>query len=88
PKYKNKRCFGEDLRTARNLNKLDLSYLIKAYQQNTTKEFFNTFFTKLAGTEKLQKQIEKEVSEKEIRASWKKDLEAFKEVRNKYLIYK
>ncbi|MFT5257908.1 MAG: hypothetical protein ACI9KF_001547, partial [Arenicella sp.] len=29
-----------------------------------------------------------EVSEKEIRASWKKDLEAFKEVRNKYLIYK
>jgi|TARA_B110000259_G_scaffold55540_1_gene65422 uncharacterized protein YbbC (DUF1343 family) len=88
PKYKNKRCFGEDLRTARNENKLNLSYLIKAYQQNTTKEFFNTFFTKLAGTEKLQKQLEKEVSEKEIRASWKKDLEAFKEVRNKYLIYK
>ena len=88
PKYKNKRCFGEDLRTARNENKLNLSYLIKAYQQNTTKEFFNAFFTKLAGTEKLQKQLEKEVSEKEIRASWEKDLEAFKEVRNKYLIYK
>jgi uncharacterized protein YbbC (DUF1343 family) len=88
PKYENKRCFGEDLRTARNGNKLDLSYLIKAYEQNTAKEFFNTFFTKLAGTEKLQKQLEKGVSEKEIRASWKKDIDAFKEVRNKYLIYK
>jgi len=87
PKHKNKRCFGEDLRTAQNLKKLDLSYLIRAYQQNTTKEFFNTFFTKLAGTEKLQEQIEKELTEKEIRASWKKDLEVFKNVRNKYLIY-
>jgi uncharacterized protein YbbC (DUF1343 family) len=88
PKYENKRCFGEDLRTARNENKLNLSYLIKAYQQNTTKEFFNTFFTKLAGTEKLQKQLEKEVSEKEIRASWEKDLISFKKIRKKYLIYK
>jgi uncharacterized protein YbbC (DUF1343 family) len=88
PKFKNKRCFGEDLRTARNLNKLDLSYLIKAYKENTTKEFFNTFFTKLAGTEKLQEQIEKGMSEKEIRRSWRKNLEVFKEIRKKYLIYK
>jgi len=88
PKYKNNRCFGEDLRTAASLSKIDLSYLIKAYQQNTAKEFFNTFFTKLAGTEKLQEQIEKGMSEKEIRRSWKKELAIFKAVRNKYLIYK
>ena len=87
PKYKNKICFGEDLRTTKNLHKLDLSFLIKAYKQNSSKQFFNKFFTKLAGTEKLQRQIEQEMSEKEIQKSWKKGLETFKKVRKKYLIY-
>ena len=88
PKYKNKVCFGEDLRTAENFNALDLSFLIKAYKQNSSKEFFNNFFTKLAGTEKLQQQIEQGVSQKEIQMSWKNGLERFKKVRSKYLIYK
>ena len=88
PKYKNQLCFGEDLRTAKNLNKLDLSYLLKAYQQNTSKELFNTFFTKLAGTERLQEQIEQGLSEKEIRKTWVQDLISFKKIRKKYLIYK
>jgi uncharacterized protein YbbC (DUF1343 family) len=87
PKYKNKICFGEDLRTSENFNALDLSFLIKAYKQNSSKEFFNKFFTKLAGTEKLQQQIEQGVSQKEIQKSWKKGLDTFKEVRSKYLIY-
>jgi uncharacterized protein YbbC (DUF1343 family) len=87
PKYKNQRCFGEDLRIAKNLNKLDLSYLLRAYQQNTSKEFFNTFFTKLAGTEKLQEQIEQGLSEKEIRKTWVQDIISFKKIRKKYLLY-
>ena len=87
PKYKKQRCFGEDLRTAKNLNKLDLSYLLKAYQQNTSKEFFNTFFTKLAGTERLQEQIEQGLSEKEIRKTWVQGLISFKKIRKKYLLY-
>ena len=88
PKYKKQRCFGEDLRTAKNLNKLDLSYLLRAYQQNTSKEFFNTFFTKLAGTERLQEQIEQGLSEKEIRKTWVQDIISFKKIRKKYLLYK
>lgn len=72
----------------KNLNKLDLSYLLKAYQQNTSKKFFNTFFTKLAGTERLQEQIEQGLSEKEIRKTWVQDLISFKKIRKKYLIYK
>jgi uncharacterized protein YbbC (DUF1343 family) len=87
PKYKNKICFGEDLRTSKNLYRLDLSYLIKAYQQNASAAFFNKFFTKLAGTKKLQQQIEQGLSEKEIKKSWKKGLETFKKIRDKYLIY-
>jgi uncharacterized protein YbbC (DUF1343 family) len=88
PKYKNKMCFGEDLRTIENLDKLDLSFLLKAYKQNSSKDFFNTFFAKLAGTNKLQHQIEQGISEKEIQKSWEKDLEVFKQIRNKYLLYK
>ncbi|MDP5107109.1 MAG: DUF1343 domain-containing protein [Polaribacter sp.] len=87
PKYKNELCYGEDLRKTENLTKLDLTYIIKAYKQNTSKEFFNAFFTKLAGTKKLQQQLEQRISEKEIRKTWTKDLEAFKLIRNKYLIY-
>ena len=87
PKYKNTLCYGENLQEAENLNKLDLSFLIEAYKQNTSNEFFNNFFTKLAGTKKLQQQIEKGISETEIRKTWEKDLDAFKKVRSKYLIY-
>ena len=44
-------------------------------------------FRKLAGTEKLQKQIEQGLSAEEIRDSWKEGLESFKEIRKKYILY-
>jgi uncharacterized protein YbbC (DUF1343 family) len=87
PKHYHKACFGEDLRTVMNTSKLELSYLMKAYQQNTSKVFFNDFFTKLAGTKKLQHQIEQGLSEEAIRKTWEGDLTAFKRVREKYLMY-
>ena len=67
---------------------LELSYLIEAYKNTTDKTvFFNTFFTKLAGTKHLQKQIEQGLSEKEIKASWQAGLEQFKTKRQLYLLY-
>ena len=62
---------------------------IKAYQNSTNKSlFFNTVnFTKHAGTSILQKQIESGLSEKEIKASWKSDIEIFKVIRLKYKLY-
>jgi len=87
PKHKNKECFGEDLTAHKDLSQLNLAWLIKANKQNTSKKFFNAFFTKLAGTEKLQQQIEQGTSEKEIRKSWEKELNAFKKIRKNYLIY-
>jgi len=88
PLYNGKECFGEDLTSYPKLTKLELKWLIKAYQNTTDKtKFFNPFFTKLAGTKKLQQQIESGVSENEIRKSWQKDLEAFKKMRKAYLIY-
>ena len=88
PLYNGKQCFGEDLTAYPKLNRLELKWLLKAYQTTSDKtKFFNAFFTKLAGTKKLQQQIETGVSEEKIRESWKKDLEVFKKMRTKYLIY-
>ena len=88
PMHNGKECFGEDLTSYPKLTQLELKWVIKAYQNTTDKtKFFNAFFTKLAGTKKLQQQIENGVSENKIRQSWQKDLTAFKKMRTKYLIY-
>jgi uncharacterized protein YbbC (DUF1343 family) len=88
PLYNGKECFGEDLTAYPKLKQLELKWVIKAYQNTTDKtKFFNAFFTKLAGTKKLQQQIESGTSEDQIRKSWQKDLETFKKMRTKYLLY-
>jgi uncharacterized protein YbbC (DUF1343 family) len=88
PMHKNTVCYGEDLTKIEKTDKLELKWLLKAYKETSEKsKFFNSFFTKLAGTKKLQQQIEKGMSENEIRKSWKKGLEDFKIMREKYLIY-
>lgn len=88
PKHAYIICYGEDLTETKKLASLNLSWLIKAKKQNRTKNFFNSFFTKLAGTEKLQNQIEEKITEELIRASWVEDIKAFKNVRKSYLLYK
>jgi uncharacterized protein YbbC (DUF1343 family) len=94
PKFKGQACNAYDLRNTdlesfRSRQQMDLSFLLNAYQQlhNKTK-FFNAFFKNLAGTNLLRTQIEKGLSEEEIRKSWKNELERFRQVRTKYLIYK
>ena len=87
PVHNGKDCFGEDLSMIPKVNQLELKWLIKAYQETVDRtKFFNSFFTKLAGTKKLQQQIEAGISELEIRESWKNGLEEFKKTRAKYLI--
>ncbi|WP_282121769.1 exo-beta-N-acetylmuramidase NamZ family protein [Algibacter mikhailovii] len=89
PKHKNKICYGEDLQHE-NLNGImTLKWVIKAYENTLDKSrFFNTTnFTKHAGTEKLQQQIESGLSEVEIKLTWKEDLENFKKIRAQYLLY-
>ncbi|WP_158847694.1 exo-beta-N-acetylmuramidase NamZ domain-containing protein [Algibacter sp. L1A34] len=88
PKYENKLCNGEDLTQTKNLNALNLNWLIKAYNNTENKaNFFNSFFTKLAGTVKLKQQIEAGLNTSEIKATWADGLEAFGKTRAKYLIY-
>ena len=88
PMHKDILCYGEDLSKIKKVTRLELKWLLKAYANTSDKTiFFNDFFTKLAGTKKLQEQIVNGVSEKEIRKSWEEGLEQFKEIRKKYLIY-
>jgi uncharacterized protein YbbC (DUF1343 family) len=49
--------------------------------------FFNSFFTKLAGTDQLQKQIERGWTESEIRGTWAPDIRKYLEIRKNYLLY-
>lgn len=88
PLYNGRECYGEDLMNYPKVDRLELKWLIRAYEQTTDKsKFFNSYFTKLAGTTKLREQIESGMSAAEIRASWEGGLIEFREVREKYLIY-
>ena len=69
---------------------MNLNWLLDFYHQSPNKlTFFRSdgYFELLAGTFSLRKQIEEGKTEAEIRATWQADLEAFTEIRRKYLLY-
>ncbi len=89
PKENGEICQGWDLRTTEYMSSVNLEWLIEAYMNYTDKEnFFKTAsFTLHAGNTKLQKQIEEGYTFKEIKRSWIKDTENFKQIRKNYLLY-
>nr|WP_298791325.1 DUF1343 domain-containing protein [uncultured Allomuricauda sp.] len=89
PKEEGKNCFGEDLSKVERMNVVSLQWLIDAYTHTLDKsKFFKTnSFTKHAGTTELQKQIESGITEEEIKKTWQMELDSFKKIRKKYLIY-
>lgn len=93
PKYLNKKCFGIDL-TSLNTdslslkNNFDLSWIIKPYEvMKLNEKFFNNYFNYLAGNNQLKQQIIEKKSIVDIRNSWKDELDEFKKIRLKYLLY-
>ncbi len=92
PKFKDQSCQGRDLARIKAPNKIELSWLINTYKssvlrQNITDSFFNSFFDKLAGTDQLRKDILRGLTLEEIRSNWTRDIDEFKKVRAKYLLY-
>lgn len=90
PLHQNKICYGIDLRDAALDSKFSLKYFLEFYRKSGWKEKFfaqKEFFNKLAGNSDLQKQIIEGKSESEIKESWKKDIEKYKILRKKYLLY-
>lgn len=95
PPHRNKECRGWDL-SGLDPEKLfrqasiDLGYLIQAYRALPEENPFflkSGFFEKLAGTGKLRQQLKSGQSIEEIRQSWQPDLEAFRKIRARYLLY-
>lgn len=89
PKEQGKISYGRDLSQSERMESVSLQWLLDAYVNTVDKSkfFITESFTKHAGTPELQKQIEKGFTESEIKATWQEDLEAFKKIRAKYLIY-
>ena len=88
PKLKGQLCYGIDLQTIVPPKKIELKWLLDAYDRSPNKSsFFLKGFTRIAGNTLLQKQIEAGLGETEIRASWEDGLKKFNKIRAKYLIY-
>ena len=88
PKWKNQICYGVTLEKIEVPNKIELSWLIDAYNKIQRNEiFFKDSFERIAGNDVLREQIINKVSEVEIRKSWRVKLEKFKIIRKKYLLY-
>ena len=93
PKFKDELCQGLDLGAIKVPDHLELTWLLDAYRavsskgDSTSKSFFNNFFDKLAGTDQLKKDILAGMSADEIRARWADDINTFKKIRVKYLLY-
>ncbi|BDD08120.1 hypothetical protein FUAX_05520 [Fulvitalea axinellae] len=88
PKHEGKLCYGENLADAPGSVGFKLEYLLRAYKNfPDKKKFFNSFFDKLAGTDKLKAQISAGMDEKAIRTTWAPALEAYGKMRKGYLIY-
>lgn len=88
PPQEGKLCYGLDLRQVPVAKRLDLHYLIDMYKLFPDKEhFFVQHFERWSGTKALRQQIIDGLSEDQIRASWQKDLDQYKAMRKKYLLY-
>ena len=93
PLYSDKECHGKCLleyanNFQNNEQRIQLQWLIDAHNQlkNDTK-FFNNYFEKLVGVNSLREMINNGVSEKEIRESWREEIDKYLKIREKYLAY-
>ena len=90
PPFENQLCKGIKVSFEKRPTQLNLSWLMSMYASYPNKEkFFSapSFFDKLAGSSQLRKQVVEGVSELDIRASWQADLDHYKTIRKKYLLY-
>ena len=88
PVLENKLCYGLDLRKEKVEKGVSLKHLIELYNKFPDKDnYFIAFIDKLVGNAELKEQIKKGWSEKQIKATWKKDLDVYKSKRKKYLLY-
>jgi len=94
PLYEGQDCYGKllarDASEALDKTKgqINIEWLVQAYHWYPDRDkFFTDFFEKLAGTTQLREQVDEGLTASEIHASWQKDIDTFKKIRKKYLLY-
>jgi len=99
PKLKNQQCYGWNLFDSHTAYpaQVQLQWLLQAYRLFPAKDSFflvpksgaatDYFINKLSGGNELMQQVKSGKTEKEIRESWQPKLNAFKQIRKKYLLY-
>ncbi|MEZ5070512.1 MAG: DUF1343 domain-containing protein [Bacteroidales bacterium] len=90
PKFKDVECRGTDLRNVQPpaWDRLFLNWLLDAYAVFPDKDsFFIPYFENLSGTTSLREQIVAGWTEDQIRQSWQPELEAYRVMRDRYLLY-
>ena len=93
PVYMGKICYGTDFRSMpvadlQQMRGLNLRWLIDTYKTMGKGEaFFTDYIDKLAGTGNLRKQILEGETDDQIKQSWQGDLDRFRILRKKYLLY-
>ncbi len=88
PKHKGVAVNAVDLRSREKLSEVNIEWLLDAYRKTPkNQDFFGPTFTIHAGSKKLQEQMEKGLTQQQIKESWQEDLKSFKKIRSQYLIY-
>lgn len=96
PPFMNTVCYGRsiDMRDEYLVQQLNgqlwLTPLLTSYAAFTDQSKFfleNNFFNKLAGNADLMQQVKAGLTAQEISLSWQDDINAFKQIRKKYLLY-
>ena len=88
PKHEGKLCYGVNLKNTEKFSKVNIEYLVDAYNKTPKSEvFFGATFTIHAGNTTLEQQLKEGKTTQEIENSWKPKIETFKTIREKYLIY-
>jgi uncharacterized protein YbbC (DUF1343 family) len=90
PVHKNKVCYGVDLREIAFPGGLTLRYVMDFFEKSGRRSSFFSrpnWFDLLAGEANLRRQILAGMSEDEIRLMWQEELDAYRSIRSKYLLY-
>ncbi|OFX19317.1 MAG: hypothetical protein A2041_03220 [Bacteroidetes bacterium GWA2_31_9b] len=93
PPHENQKCFGIDLRNypidkVIKSKSINLDWIVLGYSSfKNSKSFFNSYFYNISGTKQFKEQIIQKKTAQEIHDSWNPELEKFKNIRKKYLIY-
>lgn len=93
PLHKDQVCYGVDLRKAKAPEGFSLKYFLDIYRSFKTMGKEHAFLTRpqwmdlLMGTRQVRLDVLQGKEETAIRAAWEKDLEAYRKMRTRYLLY-